>query len=137
MMGNSGEPYSDKVLELAYEPIHVGELEDPDGFGYVKGSCGDEMRIYLELEGGKIKEAVFLSNGCGATLACGSAVTELAKSRTPHEASKIHTQQVVRYLGGLPSSHLHRAVLAVQALQKALESLEQRTHARMKTGKKS
>ncbi len=35
-MGNASETYSDKVLELAYEPVYVGELDDPDGVGRVE-----------------------------------------------------------------------------------------------------
>ena len=122
-MGNASEGYSDKVLELAYEPLNVGEIKEPDGAGLVKGSCGDRMSIFIKLKDGFISDIKFLTDGCGATLACGSAVTQMAKGGTPFEATKIHPQHIVRYLDGLPSSHLHCAVLAVQTLKNALENL--------------
>jgi nitrogen fixation NifU-like protein len=122
-MGNASEQYSDKVLELAYDPMNVGELDRPDSIGFAKGSCGDRMSIFIKTTDGIISEITFLTDGCGATLACGSAVTQLAKNRTPYEAMKIHPQNLVRYLDGLPASHLHCAILAVQTLRKALENL--------------
>lgn len=125
IMGKASELYSDKVLTLAYEPINVGEMENPDGFGHVKGPCGDTMLVFLRVTDGTISDAKFLTDGCGATVACGSAVTELARGKTPYEASKIQPQYVVRYLKGLPASHLHCAVLAVQTLRKALENAKQ------------
>jgi len=124
-MGSASEVYSDKVLELSYEPQNVGEINNPDAVGFARGSCGDRMSIFLKLENGFIADIKFLTDGCGATLACGSAVTLLAKKRTPFEATKIYPQHIVRYLDGLPSSHLHCAVLAVQTLKKALENLNE------------
>ena len=122
-MGDASEHYSDRVLELAYEPKNVGEIADPDGIGFAKGSCGDRMSIFLKVSDGIISDIRFLTDGCGATLACGSAVTLLAKDRTPYEATKIYPQTVIRYLDGLPASHVHCAALAVQTLRKALENL--------------
>ena len=124
IMGNASESYSDKVLTLAYEPVNVGEIENPDGSARVMGECGDWMQIYLKITGDTISEVRFLTDGCGATLACGSAVTELVRARTPWEVTKIYPQTVIRYLDGLPASHMHCAVLAVQALKEALRSLK-------------
>jgi len=125
MMGIASEPYSDKALTLAYEPLNVGEMKNPDGFGCIKGPCGDTMLIFLQIIDGKISEATFLTDGCGGTLACGSAITELAKGKTPYEAAKISPKAVIKYLDGLPASHLHCAVLAAQTLHKAFENVKE------------
>lgn len=124
-MGSEGDRYSDRVLELAYEPLNVGELEDPDGLGYVEGECGDRMWIYLKLAGERIVRAAFLTDGCGATLACGSSVTELVKDKTVGEASSVSVPDIIDYLGDLPPSHHHCAVLAVNTLRKALADIPQ------------
>jgi len=116
--------FSQKVVSLAYEPRNVGSLKNPDGHGRVAGQCGDTMEIYIKMKGKIIDPIGFLTDGCGATLACGSATTELAKGKTPYEAGKITPQAVIKYLDGLPASHLHCAVLAVQTLRKALENLD-------------
>jgi nitrogen fixation NifU-like protein len=122
-IGSSTEPFSDMVLMLANEPLNVGEVENPNGFGCMKGSCGESISIFLRVTEGIISDSKFLTDGCGAILACGSAVTELIKGKTPYEAAKTYPQTIVKYLGGLPASHLHCSVIAVQALQKALENL--------------
>jgi nitrogen fixation NifU-like protein len=124
MMGEASEPYSNKVLSYAYDPINIGEIKNPDGQGIVKGDCGDSIFITIKLKKYKINQIRFLVDGCGAAIACGCAVTELAKEKTPYEASKITPQEVIRFLDGMPVSHTHCAVLAVQALQKALDDLK-------------
>ena len=124
MMGESSEPYSDKVMTYAYDPVNVGEINNPDGKGRVKGDCGDSIIIYIKLKEDKISKACFLVDGCGASVASGCAVTELAQGKTPYEASKITPQEVIRFLDGMPASHVHCAVMAVQALQKTLDHLK-------------
>lgn len=121
-MGESSEPYSDKVVSLAYEPKNVGAMKDADCIGTVCGSCGDTIHLYLRLCGDNISEATFLTDGCGATLACGSVVTELVRGKSGYEALKITVQDVIGYLDGLPASHVHCAVLAVQALHDAIKN---------------
>lgn len=118
------EVFSDRVIELAYEPLNVGEMDDPDAIALVRGQCGDRMAVSIKIEEGKIGVIRFLTDGCGATVACGSAVTELAKGKTPWDARKIYPQHVIRFLDGLPDSHLHCAALSVQALRHALDKLE-------------
>lgn len=123
LMGEASEAYSDKVMEYAYDPINVGEIKNPDASVQVKGNCGDVYKLYIKMDNDVIDDIRFLADGCGASLACGCAVTELARGKTPYEADKITPQAVIKFLDGLPASHLHCAVLAVQTLQKALNDL--------------
>ncbi len=121
--GSSSEPFSKKVIELAYEPKNVGEIKNPDGFIRIKGACGDTMQISLKLDNGFISEIKFLSDGCAATSACGSGITILAKDKTPEQARKITPLNLLDFLEGLPASHSHCVELAVTTLRKALENL--------------
>ncbi len=123
-LGPEGEKYSDKVLELAYEPLNVGEMDTPDGLGFLKGECGDSMWIYLKLDGERINKATFLSDGCGPTLACGSSITELVRNRSLREAEALTAGDIITYLEDLPPSHHHCAVLAINTLQKALKDIK-------------
>lgn len=123
IMGESSEPYSDKVITYAYDPVNIGEIKNPDGEGWVKGDCGDSITIYIKLKKDKIDKACFLVDGCGASVASGCGVTELAIGKTLYEASKITPQEVIRFLDGMPASHIHCVVMAVQALQKSLNHL--------------
>jgi len=125
LLGETNESFSDTVLAFAYEPRNVGELDDADAIGQCRGNCGDSMTIYLKIKGDRIHQATFLTDGCGATLACGSAVTNLALTKTRLQALQIHPQHIIRELDGLPPSHTHCAVLAAQCLKKAIQNWPQ------------
>ncbi|HHS14054.1 MAG TPA: iron-sulfur cluster assembly scaffold protein [bacterium] len=125
LIGETNESFSDKVLTLAYEPRHVGEMDEPDAVGHCRGSCGDSMTIFLKIMDDRIEQASFLTDGCGATLACGSAVTSLALGKTRVQAMRIHPQHIIIELDGLPPSHTHCAVLAAQCLKQAIENWPQ------------
>jgi len=119
--------YSERVIELFLSPRNLGPLSDPDGYARFTGPCGDTMEIYLKLEGERIREASFITDGCGTTVACGSMVTELAKGKTVREAFAIDPELLLEELGGLPEADQHCAVLAVDTLRRALrDALDQR-----------
>lgn len=121
--GNTSEPFSEKVVELAYEPRNVGEMENPDGFARITGSCGDTMQIGLKFNNSIISEIKFLTDGCAATIACGSGITLLAKNKTPEQARKITASDLLDFLEGLPESHAHCAKLAIKTFYKALKNV--------------
>lgn len=73
------EIYTERTVEEAYNPKNVGVLENPDGAGRITGPCGDTMQIHLQVEDDTIEDGKFITDGCGASAACGSVVTELAK----------------------------------------------------------
>jgi nitrogen fixation NifU-like protein len=114
------EIYTEKTLEEAYNPKNVGELETPGGAARVTGPCGDTMQIHVKVEGDKIVDCKFITDGCGASMACGSVVTELAKGKSIEEALTVEDKDVLSVLGGLPEENIHCAVLAVDTLRAAL-----------------
>ncbi|MBD3414095.1 MAG: iron-sulfur cluster assembly scaffold protein [Candidatus Aminicenantes bacterium] len=113
--------YTDKVIELWKNPKHMGELPHPDGHAKVKGSCGDTMEIFIKVKDDIITESTFTSDGCGATIACGSTAADLVKGKTFTKAlGLVNAKQVLKRLGGLPKEHLHCADLASEAVRRAL-----------------
>lgn len=110
----------EKLVDHALNPRNWGYLEDPDGEATLTGICEDTVRIQLNLKEGRINEIRFMTNGCGATLACGSIVTELARGKTLAEAMGIRGSDVAEAFGGLPREHTHCAELAANALRDAL-----------------
>ena len=80
------------------------------------------MQIELLLSGDKIRGAAFDTDGCAASIACGSIITQLLIGRTLAEASQIIPQDVITALDGLPTDHLHCASLAVNTLQAAIKT---------------
>ncbi len=120
ILAEARKTYSPKVVELFLRPKNMGVVEEPNGFGVLKGICGDTMKIYLKIAREKIEEAKFVTDGCGATIACGSAVTGMAKGKKLEEVLRISPGDLLDELGGLPRSHLHCSILAVNTLQSAL-----------------
>ncbi len=113
--------YSEKVMDHFANPRNVGELENPDGVGEVgNAKCGDIMKMFLKIEGGKITDVRFKTFGCGAAIATSSMATELIKGQTIEEALKLTNKAVVEALDGLPPAKLHCSVLAEQAIKTAL-----------------
>ncbi|MDI6885518.1 MAG: iron-sulfur cluster assembly scaffold protein [archaeon] len=115
------EIYTEKTLEEAYNPKNVGELKNPDGVARITGPCGDTMQMHIRVYGDKIMDSKFITDGCGASIACGSVVTEMVKGKTIEEAINVEDKDILSILGGLPEENLHCPVLAVNTLRAALE----------------
>ena len=114
------ELYSETVLREASNPKNVGLIPDADLRGLVQGWCGDTMEITLRLNGGTIKEATFITDGCGSTLACGSMLTQMLIGMTLTQAEWVLPEDLIKALDGLPEESLHCAGLAVSTLHNAL-----------------
>ena len=112
--------YSEKVIEEANNPKNVGRMTDCDAVGVLEGSCGDTIEIYMKVKNDKIKDISFMTDGCGATIACGSMITEMVKGKSTNDAMEITKDDLLDVLGGLPKENLHCAVLAIGSLKKAI-----------------
>ena len=124
--------YSERTIREAYDPKNVGQLEDADGVGRMTGSCGDTMQIALKVDDNRIVDSKFLTDGCGASIACGSLITELIKGKSIVEALSLEAKDILSVLGGLPKESLHCSVLAVDTLKAAINDYK----SRMTGGKK-
>jgi nitrogen fixation NifU-like protein len=114
------EMFSEKVLAESREPYSVGILDPADGYGLEFGSCGDTMQYFLRLDGERIDEIAFVTDGCGPTIACGSMLARMAEGRSLDDAAAIEAAELITALDGLPPEHVHCATLAVSTLQQAI-----------------
>jgi nitrogen fixation NifU-like protein len=114
--------YSETVIDHFLHPRNAGDIKDADGFGEVTGPCEDTMYIYLRIDGTRIADAKFMTDGCGTTIACGSVVTDMARGKEIKEASKIRQIHVLEALGGLPDEHIHCSALAAGTLRAAIKN---------------
>lgn len=117
-----GKAIGEKVADHALRPRNAGALSDPDGEATLSGICEDTVRIQIRLKRDRIQEIAFMTNGCAATVACSSMVTELAKGATLKEVLAIDGKRVIEALGGLPIEHTHCADLAANALKAAVRN---------------
>jgi nitrogen fixation NifU-like protein len=114
------EAYGDVAFERWLNPLYMGSIDNPDGYGRVTGSCGDTMQIFLKFENDKIKEASFQTDGCGSSAVCGSFAAEMAIGKNPDEIIEITGEAILEKLGGLPKEEEHCAFLSAETLQEAL-----------------
>lgn len=113
--------YSEKVMDHFMNPRNMGELENPSGVGEVGNpTCGDIMKVYLDIEDGIIKDVAFKTFGCGSAIATSSMSTEMIKGKTIEEAMSVTNKAVAEALDGLPPVKMHCSVLAEQAIKAAL-----------------
>jgi nitrogen fixation NifU-like protein len=111
--------YSAAVIEYWQNPRNVGKIDNPDGYGKVKGVCGDTMEIFLKIDKNKISECTFMTDGCGTSMVAGSMATEIAKDKTFTEAlAKVSAEEILKQLGGLPEDSVHCAQLASETLRR-------------------
>jgi nitrogen fixation NifU-like protein len=116
--------YSKQVIEHARHPENLGRMDGADCFAVVEGWCGDTMEIYLRLgRGDAIREAAFMTDGCGPSVACGSMLTRMVKGLPPEKALLISPQELIAALHGLPEESAHCAELAVNTLRAALRNV--------------
>jgi nitrogen fixation NifU-like protein len=119
--------YSDIVQDHFDNPRNVGALDQADAEAEVANpACGDIMRLYLRIDGDRIVEAKFQTQGCPAAIAAGSMATELLIGRTLEEAGGLKRDEVNDALGGLPPQKVHSSVLTEDAIQAALADYRQR-----------
>jgi nitrogen fixation NifU-like protein len=121
VMRDMQKTYSKKALEHAMNPQNVGRVEEADAIAKVTGPCGDTMEISLKIVDFKVVDAKFWTNGCGASIACGSVTTDLIKGTRISEAQKFHSKKILEALDGLPESNVHCSVLASRTLKTAIK----------------
>ncbi len=114
--------YSPQLLDHFEHPRNAGDVTAPDATVRMENpACGDILQLTLKVSDGRIEEIRFRAKGCVASMACASAVTELARGRTLAGARAVSREEVVRAVGGLPAASMHASHLAVDALAAALE----------------
>lgn len=122
--------YTDIVKEHFLNPKNflMGDESkfEADTIGLVGNPiCGDQMKMFLKIENGKIIDIKWKTYGCASAIASTSALSELAKGKTLDEALKIDAKMINNYLGGLPEHKFHCSVLGHEALKDAIEKYRQ------------
>jgi tRNA-specific 2-thiouridylase len=111
----------ERFEEHLQHPVGRGHVPAGASSGAAGGSlCGDLVTISLVVEGAHVTDAGFDAEGCGATIAAGSAVVELVTGTPVLDAARIGTPEVADALGGLSVGKVHAADLAADALHRAL-----------------
>jgi len=118
--------YSPELLDHFEHPRNVGELEKPDVLAETENpACGDIMRLTLKLSDEKIEEVRYKTRGCVASIACGSALTELIAGKSLQQAETVTREALLGRIGGLQNESMHASHLAIDCLRAALKKAVQ------------
>jgi nitrogen fixation NifU-like protein len=112
--------YSETTVDHILNPRNAKIIPNPDGHAEVSNSHHESLKVWLTIRNNVIADTGFWTNGCAATIACGSMSTELAKGKTVNDALEISPEDIARALVALPAGNLHCATMAANALRLAL-----------------
>ena len=119
--------YSERLLDHFQHPRNDGQVDNPDVIIKLENpGCGDVLEISMRCSEGLVAEIRFRAKGCVPVIACGSAITELARGQSLKVADSIKLGDLVAHVGGLPSASSHAAQLAIDALSEALARIRSR-----------
>jgi nitrogen fixation NifU-like protein len=112
--------FDDMMAAIEARPKNLGPMKDANGRAKIKGPCGDTVEVWLRIDGGRIRKATFMSDGCGYSQYCCSVATRLAEGMPTNQAAEMTQQQVLDAVGTLPEDHRHCALLAANTIKAAI-----------------
>ena len=119
--------YSETLLDHFRNPRHLGELPPPAVAIEVSNpACGDILRLSAAFDGDRIAEVRYQVRGCTASIAAGSALTEMIAGQPSGALSAISAADLEQQLGGLPAASKHAAALCIDGLRALLGAVSAR-----------
>lgn len=113
--------YRDHLLDHYHHPRNYGLR---DGFDFdieTKGAnplCGDSLTLRLKLDGGRISDVCFESEGCVISRASASLFSEYIKGKTVDEVRSLNRECVFGLLGiTVMPARLRCALLPLETVQ--------------------
>lgn len=134
---NLDDLYRETILDHNQTPRNKKEIQNPTKtVGLLNPTCGDQIRLDLQLDHGKVTDVGFTGHGCSISMASASMLTDAIKGRSIDEALAL-ARHFKAFLTGTPSpvplgdlealqgvsqfpSRVKCATLAHNALEKAL-----------------
>lgn len=82
--------YQEVILDHYKRPRNFGQLDPADrtAEGY-NPLCGDQLKVYLRMDGDRVAEVSFEGAGCAISTASASLMTEAVKGMTRGEAEEL------------------------------------------------
>ena len=81
---------------------------------------GDFMKVFIRVEENGVKDVKYQIKGCPASIACASAMTELAMGKPLDDSMFITDDDIVAALDGLPEFKVHCSALGATGLAHAI-----------------
>ena len=105
MFDDLNDLYQQVILDHCKQPRNFHEM--PQATCSAQGHnplCGDQLKLFLALDGDTIKDASFVGSGCCISKASASLLTEFAKGKAKSDVEKMFSQvhdmvMTVKYAG--------------------------------------
>lgn len=91
IMDDLRDLYQEVILDHGKRPRNFSTLSGPlvrEAEGY-NPLCGDQITLYVELDGDRIRNAAFQGDGCAISTASASMMTGAVKGKTRAEAERL------------------------------------------------
>jgi nitrogen fixation NifU-like protein len=99
--------YREVILDHSRHPRNFRRLENATLHGEgLNASCGDEVELFLHLDGERITVVSFLGTGCAISQSSASLLTEALKGRTVTEARELSRSFKAMIQGEAPAASL-------------------------------
>ena len=85
-----GDLFQDIILEHYKRPRNKGSLEDATVDVHMNNpTCGDEIHLYLKVEGGVVRDVAFEGEGCSISQSSISMMTQILKDQPVEDGLQI------------------------------------------------
>ena len=113
--------YRDYILDHYRSPRNFGTLEQPDVTAEdVNPLCGDQIRVDLKLDDGKISDVRFSGKGCAISQASTSMLLETVKGMKLSDVAQLPKDAVLENVGiGISPTRMKCAMLGLRVLKSA------------------
>ncbi len=88
-MSDLRELYQELILDHGRKPRNYRELPDACSADGYNPLCGDEVRVFVKLDGDVVEDVSFKGQGCAISTASASLMTQTLKGKTVTEATEL------------------------------------------------
>ena len=121
------DAYSDELTDHFEHPHNRGLIEGAAGAGAMRNPvCGDFLQVTVAIEDDMVTRMGWEAKGCLPSIGAASILSEIVRGQPVSEAMAFDEQQLIAAVGGLPTTKLHSAALAIGALHAALRQYQSR-----------
>ena len=115
-MADSDALYQEIILDHNRRPRNYGELAGADKSVAGRNPlCGDEMTLWVRVEGDRIADVKFVAQGCAVSKASASLMTTAVKGKTRDEAEELF-ERVHKLVTGKLSEQERKGMGSLAAL---------------------